>query len=68
VGGGRTTADTVSGAGGSGMSGVEQAISTCGDQIAGSGVVLLPRAGHLLPDLHAGRLAEIILGAGVPVG
>jgi pimeloyl-ACP methyl ester carboxylesterase len=34
-------------------------------QIPGAQLVLLPRAGHLLPQLHAAQLAEIIAGAGV---
>jgi pimeloyl-ACP methyl ester carboxylesterase len=32
-------------------------------QIPGAQLVLLERAGHLLPQMHAERLAEIILGA-----
>jgi pimeloyl-ACP methyl ester carboxylesterase len=35
-------------------------------QIPGAELVLLGRAGHLLPHLHAERLAAIILGGGVP--
>ena len=33
-------------------------------QIPGAELVLLERAGHLLPQLHPAQLAEIILGAG----
>ena len=33
-------------------------------QIPGARLRLLPRAGHLLPQLHAAELAEIIAGVG----
>ncbi len=45
-----------------------RAIRTLAAQIPGARLVLLARAGHLLPHLHAEQLARIILGAGVPVG
>jgi pimeloyl-ACP methyl ester carboxylesterase len=34
-------------------------------QISGAELVLLERAGHLLPQMHAEQLAEIIVGVGV---
>jgi pimeloyl-ACP methyl ester carboxylesterase len=45
-----------------------RAVKTLAAQIPGAQLVLLPRAGHLLPHLHAEQLARVVLGVGVPVG